>query len=83
MEGDLFANDPVLNAKPRDKFGRYATPERARADKAIEENKYLRLQVEKFKRAWFAASEMSSMYHRALIKAKEELRELRQKAAAL
>ena len=78
---DMFANDPAM--KPRDSRGRFATPEKARADKALEENKYLRLQVERFKRAWFAASEMSSYYHRALIKVEDELREVRKKAAML
>ena len=78
---DMFANDPTLRA--RDSKGRFATPEKAMYDKAIEENRTLRLQVEKFRRAWLAAGEMSSFYHRALIKAKDELKELRQKAASL
>lgn len=80
---DIFANDPVMKNQFRDRRGRFATPDRARADKAIEENKYLRLQVEKYKRAYLAAGELTSIYHRALIKVKEEMKELRKKAAAL
>lgn len=74
---DMFANDPSM--KMRDSKGRFATPERARADKAIEENKMLRLQVEKYKRAYLAAGEMSAMYHRELVKVKEELKQLLRK----
>lgn len=73
----LFDKDPAL--RMRDSKGRFATPERARADKAIEENRYLRMQVEKFKRAYLAAGEMSSRYHRELLKVKAELKELLQK----
>ena len=71
---DLFANDPAMGM--RDSKGRFATPERAYADKAIEENKFLRFEVEKYKRAWLAASSMSSMYHRELIAVKAKLAEL-------
>ena len=74
---DMFANDPSM--KMRDSKGRFATPERARADKAIEENKMLRLQVEKYRRAYLAAGEMSAMYHRELVKVKEELKQLLRK----
>lgn len=73
----LFDNDPAL--RMRDSKGRFATPERARADKAIEENKYLRLEVEKYRRAFLAAGEMSSHYHRELLKVKAELKELLRK----
>lgn len=70
----LFDKDPAL--RMRDSKGRFATPERARADKAIEENKYLRLEVEKYRRAYLAAGEMSARYHRELVKVKAELKEL-------
>ena len=73
----MFANDPSM--KMRDSKGRFATPERAMADKAIEENKMLRLQVEKYRRAYLAAGEMSAMYHRELVKVKEELKQLLRK----
>lgn len=70
----LFGNDPALRC--RDSKGRFATPERAYADKAIEENKYLRMEVEKYRRAYFAAGAMSSRYHRELLEVKEQLKEL-------
>ena len=78
---EMFANDPTL--RMRDSKGRFATPEKALYDRVIEENKMLRLQVEKYKRAWLSAGEMASIYHRALIKVKDEIKELRQKAASL
>ena len=70
----LFDNDPAF--RMRDSKGRFATLERARTDKAIEENKYLRLQVEKYRRAYIAAGETSSRYHRELLKLKEKIKEL-------
>lgn len=45
----LFDHDPVM--KCRDSKGRFATPERAYADKAIKENNYLRYEREKYMRA--------------------------------
>lgn len=74
---DMFANDPAL--RMRDSRGRFATPERARADKAIEENKMLRFQVEKYKRAYIAAGNMSATYHRELLRVKDELNKLLRK----
>lgn len=71
---DLFANDPTMRC--RDSKGRFATPQRAMADKAIEQNKYLRLEVEKYRRAYIAAASMSSKYHRELIEVKAKLDEL-------
>lgn len=70
----LFDNDPAL--RMRDRKGRFATPERAYADKAIEENKFLRHQVEMYRRSYLAAGDMASRYHRELLKVKEQLREL-------
>jgi len=70
----MFDGDPVL--RPRDRKGRFATPERAYADKAISENKVLRLQVEKYKRAWLASAEKAR-------RIEAELRELRHKIALL
>jgi regulator of replication initiation timing len=75
----LFDNDPAL--RMRDSKGRFATPERARADKAIEENKYLRLEVEKYRRAYLAAGSMSARYHRELLEVKEQLKELLKKTS--
>jgi phage shock protein A len=73
-QGGLFENDPAV--RPRDKKGRFATPLRAYADKAIEENKVLKFQVEKYKRAWIAVSNHAHRVER-------ELAELRQKIALL
>ena len=46
----LFDNDPVFKSTHRDSRGRFATAERAMYDKAANENSWLRLQVEKYKR---------------------------------
>ena len=74
---DMFAKDPAFVY--RDSKGRYATPEKARTDKAIEENKTLRLNVEKYKRMYLAAADMSSRYHRELVALKEQLKKLMEK----
>ena len=58
----LFDNDPALI--PRDSKGRFATPERAYADRAIEENKLLRIQVERYKRMYFASADLASHWQR-------------------
>jgi len=71
---DLFANDPAM--KLRDKKGRFATAERAYADKAIEENKMLRHQVEKFKRAWMAAVDSSTTWQRKYTELLNKVREV-------
>ena len=73
MDG-LFDKDPAL--RMRDSRGRFATPERAYADKAIDENKKLRLLCDKYKRAWM------SMVNRCS-KAENELKELRTKISCL
>lgn len=70
----LFDKDPAM--KPRDSKGRFATPERAYADKAIEENKKLRYYCEKYKRAWYASMERA-------LRAEEELKTLREKISCL
>ena len=73
MEG-LFDKDPAM--RMRDSKGRFATPERAYADKAIAENRKLRFLVQKYKRAWFASVEYAN-------KVEEELKSLRTKIACL
>ena len=50
MGKTLFDNDPAF--KMRDSKGRYATPERAYADKAIKELAYWKLRAEKFRRMY-------------------------------
>ena len=49
MEQGVFDKDPVF-AHPRDSRGRYCTEDRAEYERVKRENKYLRLQVEKYKR---------------------------------
>ena len=73
----LFGNDPAM--RMRDSRGRFATPERAYADKAIAGNRVLRLQVEKYKRAWIAASEISARYHHELVALKAKYKDLLKK----
>lgn len=58
-QGDLFAGDEAL--RPRDKNGRFATPERAYADRILVENQRLNMELarykhlyEKYFRAWKA-----------------------------
>ena len=46
----LFDQDPVFKHRKRDSKGRFATAERAMYDKALKENSWLRLQVEKYRR---------------------------------
>ena len=47
---DLFDNDPAYKGRKRYSLGRFATAERAMYDKAVRENRWLRLQVEKYRR---------------------------------
>lgn len=71
---DLFDKDPAFVY--RDRKGRFATPQKAMADKAIEDNKILRLEVEKWRRAYLAAANMSAMYHRQLTDLKEKVKKI-------
>ena len=73
MEG-LFDKDPVM--RMRDSKGRFATPERAYADKAIEDNKRLRLLCDKYKRAWLSCS-------KRVVMIENELKQLRIKISCL
>lgn len=72
--GGMFDKDPAMRL--RDKHGKFATPLRAYADKAIEENKILRFEKEKWFRAWKATRARAA-------KLEEELNELRKKIALL
>ena len=71
MEKDLFADD--VSQKPRDNRGRFATKERAYADRILEGNKRLRLEVDKYKalfekyfRAWKACVGYAASVERKL-----------------
>ena len=66
----LFGNDPAL--KFRDSKGRFATAERAYADKAIEENKLLRHECEKYRRSYLAAAKLASYWQRKFLELQEE-----------
>ena len=68
----LFDHDPAM--KCRDSKGRFATPERAYADKAIKENNYLRYEREKYMRAWHAAAEMASYWQRKYLALQEQIK---------
>lgn len=70
----LFDNDPAM--KCRDSKGRFATPERAYADKAIEENKFLRMEREKYLRAYLSAASMSSYWHRKFLELQEKVKSI-------
>lgn len=78
---DLFANDEAMRL--RDSRGRFATPERAYADRVAQENKLLRLKVdrlsyerEKYFRAWMAVSDTASRVNRELAALKARIKEL-------
>ena len=66
----LFDNDPAL--KMRDSKGRYATPERAYADKAIKELAYWKFQAEKFRRMYESVVWMIGYKDRIIKKLKGE-----------
>lgn len=73
-ESGLFDKDPSMRL--RDSRGRYATPLRAYADKAIEENKRLRAEKDKWFRAWKVTRARAG-------RLEKELMELRKKIALL
>jgi hypothetical protein len=66
----LFDNDPAM--KMRDSHGRYATPERAYADKAKKELAYWKLKAEKFKRMYESAVWLVDYKDRVIKKLKGE-----------
>ena len=74
-EAGLFGNDPAMVC--RDRMGRFATPERAYADRAIEENKYLRHERDKYMRSYFAAADMASHWQRKYMELKEKIQSIR------
>ena len=68
----LFENDPAYQQtiqrkrkhSLRDTSGRFATEREARASKALAENERLKRDVEKYRRAYLSAGDMSSYWHR-------------------
>lgn len=68
----LFDKDPALI--PRDSKGRFATPERAYADKAISENRLLRLECEKYRRSYYAAADLAALWNRKYLELMEKMK---------
>lgn len=56
--------------------GRFCTKEQFRQDKVDEENKILRFEKEKFKRAWLALVQENARLKNELKTLKEQIREL-------
>ena len=69
----LFDHDPAFTQKKRDSRGRFATAERAMYDKALKENRYLRLQVEKYRRQAEAANGTFILQQRTIASLREKL----------
>ena len=63
-------------ARHRDSKGRFATRDKAYADRVARENSYLRLERERYMRAYFAAADMSSHWQRKYIELREKVKEL-------
>ena len=69
----LFDNDPVFKEKKRDSKGRFATAETAMYDKAMKENRYLKMQVEKYRRIAEASSGAFIAIQRIIASLREKL----------
>lgn len=76
MQGELFVNDEAL--RPRDKHGRFATKERAYADRILVENQRLQAELARYKHlyekyfmAWKACVTSEGNLKRKLIAIKE------------
>lgn len=78
----LFDNDPAYEQtrkasskhRLRDSYGRFATEREARASKALKENERLKRDVEKYRRAYLSAGEMSSFWHRKYLDLKDSIK---------
>ena len=68
MANTLFGNDPAL--KFRDNKGRYATPERAYADKAIRQLAYWKNETEKYRRMYESVVKVLNEKNRELYRIK-------------
>lgn len=62
--------------KPRRKNGQYCTAEQQRVDRIENENKVLRLEREKYFRAYLAAASRNSRLERELTALKAKIKEL-------
>ncbi len=63
----------TTDTKARDSKGRFATPERAYAERAKRENQYLKLECERYKRAYFAAVDDAADWKRKYLELREKL----------
>ena len=70
MANTLFGNDPAL--KMRDNKGRYATPERAYADKAIRQLAYWKNETEKYRRMYESVVKVLNHRNRKLYELKKD-----------
>lgn len=73
-EGELFPNAP--DTRCRDTKGRFATPEMAFADRVSKENRFLRMECERFKRSYFAAADLATHWQRKYNELREKVKEL-------
>ena len=70
MANTLFGNDPAL--KMRDNKGRYATPERAYADKAIRQLAYWKNETEKYRRMYESVVKVLNHKNRVLYELRKD-----------
>ena len=70
MSNTLFGNDPSL--KMRDNKGRYATTERAYADKAIRQLAYWKNETEKYRRMYESVVKVLNHRNRELYELKKD-----------
>ncbi|MBR1526866.1 MAG: hypothetical protein IJ640_09460 [Prevotella sp.] len=83
---DLFSNDPVFKGAKRDRFGRFATAEKAMYDKVMRERSWMEFQVEKYRRmaesstgAFITLSRVIEKQKRIIADLRKELAELKRK----
>lgn len=74
MERTLFGNIQLRDGK-----GRFCTKERHHADKALTENKKLRIERDKYQRAFLALSKRCTGAEREVIELKQKIKELESK----
>ena len=81
--GNMFADDPVFKSTHRDSRGRFATAERAMYDKATNENSWLHLQVEKYKRIADVSGCAFIAQQRIIVTQSREIADIRKELAKL
>ena len=73
-ELELFP--PTPETRCRDTKGRFATPEMAYADRVARENRFLRLERERYMRSYFAAADLATHWQRKYAELRERVKEL-------